>query len=104
MGMGKRWSRWTKERVGQTDDKYGAYELGSSDNGEILYIGSGKVRTRLMVHLPPGKSTLPGVSGFRVEYLGSERAARGRERTLLFEFRRRHARLPKFNNFIPPAL
>lgn len=103
VGIAKPWSRWAKKRVDQHDDNYGAYELGDS-SGEILYVGSGRIRSRLLDHFPPGRDTKPGVSRFRVEYKGSRRAARGRERRLLFNFRNKHGRLPKFNDGIPPAL
>lgn len=104
MGIPKPWSKWSKERVQREKDKVGTYELGDRDTGEILYIGSGEILARLMTHLSPGQGTKPGVSGYRVEYKNSRRAARGRERRLLFDFRNKHGKLPKFNDEIPPAL
>lgn len=104
MPISKRWSRWSAQRVNQESNNYGAYELGDRNTGEVLYVGSGRVLSRLLAHLPPGQNTKPGISGYRVEYTRSGKRARGRERRLLFDFKNENGNLPRFNNDIPPPL
>lgn len=105
MPIAKRWSRYARERVREENDVYGAYELGNRRTGEVLYIGSGRIRSRLRAHFPGGTEPKPGVSGYRVDDSpDSQSRARGRERSFLFDFRNEHGRLPKFNDRIPPPL
>lgn len=46
MPISKKWSRWTKALVQEHDDSFGAYEL-ADRSGHILYIGSGRILSRL---------------------------------------------------------
>lgn len=96
MPLQKRWSSFTKENVMREDDYYGVYELGNS-NGDILYIGQVRIRTRLMAHLPNRSDPIVGVSFYRVEYTGSKVKAEQRERAELGLYYKRTGRYPKFN-------
>ena len=96
MPIQKKWSDFTKYRVSQEDDYYGVYELANS-NGDILYIGEGRVRSRLLSHFPQGSDPTPGVSYYRVEYTRSKDRCVSRQNALLAEYKRRHGKLPKYN-------
>jgi len=56
MQLAKRWSRYTKEYVSREYDNYGVYELGN--DWDILYIGEGKIYTRLFRIFPTALSQL----------------------------------------------
>lgn len=96
MPINKRWSTYTKEHVrANTTDNYGVYEIGNSN--EVLYIGEGHVRTRLLAHFPDASEPVVGASGYRTEYTGSKQRAVQRQNALLAEFQRQYGRLPRFN-------
>ena len=96
MPINKKWSPYTKEHVrGHTTDNYGVYEIGNTL--EVLYIGEGYVKTRLLSHFPDATEPVVGASKYRVEYTGSKQRAVQRQNALLAEFYRRYGRLPKFN-------
>ena len=96
MPLEKKWSEFTKERVSWEDDHYGVYEL-ANRNGDVLYIGEGRVRSRLLSHFPQGSDPIPGVSYYRVEYTRSKDRCVSRQNALLAEYKRRHGKLPKYN-------
>ncbi len=96
MPINKKWSPYTKDHVKEnTSDNYGVYEIGNAT--EVLYIGEGHVRTRLLSHFSDASEPVVGASGYRVEYTGSKARAVQRQNALLAEFMRRHGRLPRFN-------
>jgi len=97
MPIAKKWSYYTKENVRMEPDNYGVYEIGNSNTGEILYIGEGHVRTRLLVHFPDGSEPVVGANGYRIELTSSKDRGVQRQNALLADFLRRHKRLPKFN-------
>ena len=96
MPLAVKWSSFNKENVSKEKDNYGIYELGNSE--DILYIGQGIAKLRLMSHFPDGTDPIVGVSLYRVEYIGSKERAEQRERVELANYERRHGRLPKFNH------
>lgn len=96
MPLGIKWSVYHKEYVSKLDDFLGIYELGN--NNAILYIGEGKVRTRLLSHFPQGGDPMVGISQFRVDYTGSKETAGQRERAEIKKYRMAHnGKLPRFN-------
>jgi|Deesub1362A_J573_1020465.scaffolds.fasta_scaffold01674_4 excinuclease UvrABC nuclease subunit len=92
----KRWSRYTKDKVRELEDYYGVYELANSSR-EVVYIGEGRIRSRLLSHFADGQDPTPGVSYFRYELTGSKLRATQRQNALLAEFEREYGRLPKYN-------
>ncbi|WP_422005396.1 DUF7508 domain-containing protein [Roseivirga pacifica] len=96
MPIKKRFSDYIKEKVQSEDNFYGVYELANSSN-EIIYIGEGKIRTRLKAHLPYGQHPVRGAKKYRVEYTYSKRTCEQRERALQRDFRKKNGRLPSFN-------
>lgn len=97
MPISKRWSHFTKENVTQEDNVFGVYELGDT-NGEVVYIGEGRLRDRLLSHFPSGSDPIPGTKYYRVEKTGSKLRAEQRERALLNDYAKKHnGRLPKYN-------
>jgi len=91
-----RWSYFTKDNISRETDNFGIYELGNDD--DILYIGEGKVYTRLMLHFPTGSEPVVGASYYRVEYTGSKLRAEQRQNAELGAYERTHGRLPRFNH------
>lgn len=64
MNIQKRWSDYSKERLEQVDNNFGVYELADS-YGRVIYIGEGKVRDRLLDHVPGrGRSPIVGRACF----------------------------------------
>ena len=54
MAIAKRWTKYTKENIKKVADIIGVYELGNLKTGKMLYMGEGKLRSRLLAHLPEG--------------------------------------------------
>lgn len=96
MAIAKKWSRYTKDDVRNVANVYGVYEL-ADGAGNIVYIGEGKLRERLIAHLSIHSDPTPGVSYFRYATTGSKRKAKQRQNALLSEFRRKYGRLPMYN-------
>ena len=96
MPINKRWSNYTKETVRANEtDNYGVYEIGNST--EVLYIGEGHTKTRLLAHFPDAAEPVVGASGYRTEYTQSKQRCVERQNALLAEFKKRYGRLPKYN-------
>ena len=96
MPISKKWSAYTKENVKQKEtNNYGVYEIGNST--EVLYIGEGQTKTRLLAHFPNASEPVVGASGYRTEYSGSKNECLRRQNALLAEFKMKYGRLPKFN-------
>lgn len=66
-------------------------------NGDILYIGQGSVRDRLISHFLNGQDPIPGTSKYRVEYTNSQRIAEQRERAELDGYYKKYGKYPKYN-------
>ena len=96
MPINKKWSVYNKEKVKTVPDVCGVYELADS-NGNVLYIGEGRLRERLFSHFSNAPEPTPGVSLFRCEKTGSKRRCVERQNALLAEYRRKYGRLPKYN-------
>ena len=99
MPISKKWSAFTKDNVSFTQDGYGVYELGDT-NGEVHYIGQGRINPRLNSHFVSGSHPIPGTKSFRHEYTGSQERAEQRERALLQGYEGQHGKLPKYNHKI----
>lgn len=95
MPLAIKWSNFTKDNVSREEDNYGIYELGNSD--DTLYIGEGRIRSRLLSHFPDGQDPMVGVSLYRFEYTGSKERAEQRERAEQGAYLKKYGRLPKFN-------
>ena len=96
MPIRKRWSLYRREVVRNKEtDNYGVYEIGNSN--EVLYIGEGHTKTRLLAHFPQASEPVVGADRYRTEYTGSKIRCVQRQNALLAEFERTHGRLPRFN-------
>lgn len=96
MPINKKWSTYSKDNVkANATDNLGAYEIGNSL--EVLYIGEGQVKTRLLHHFPNAREPVVGGSGYRVQYTGTKAKAVKLQNELLAEFKKKHGRLPRFN-------
>ena len=103
MPLAKRWSAFNKEDIKNFEsDNFGIYEIGHSATGEILYIGEGKVKARLLAHMPDGKrnhETVVGGDVYRVEYTGGKTKAIQRQNAELDTFRKQNGdKNPKYNS------
>ena len=96
MPIAKKWSNYKKEQVQKVDNVFAVYELADKLN-EVIYIGEGKLRERLLAHITSGSDPIPTTSHFRFETTGSKTRCVQRQNALLAEFKRRYGRLPFYN-------
>ena len=95
MPLSIRWSWFTKDNVSRETNNYGVYELGNADG--ILYIGEGRVYSRLMAHFSYGSEPIVGASYYRVEYTGGKERAKQRQNAELSAYKRKYGKYPSFN-------
>ncbi len=88
---------WTfsKNIVDYESDNFGVYEL--LNESEVLYIGQGEVKKRLMAHFPDGSDPIVGATKYRVEYTGGKEKAEQRERAELDSYLKQNGKYPRFN-------
>ena len=98
-GIFRPWVRCTKQNVQKVPDVYGVYEIANATQ-DTIYIGSGKLRSRLLAHFPRAIDPIVGASYFRYEKTGSLDRARQKERALLRAYYYKHEKLPRFNQKI----
>lgn len=87
---------FTKENIRKTRDSPAVYQLEGKSAGEILYIGSGNLQTRLTRHLPGQSEPIPA-SAYRREYTASTAEARSAEKECLDAYKLKHGKLPPYN-------
>ncbi len=95
MLKGDRYS-FTKKNIAKTKDSPAVYQLEGKSTGDILYIGSGDLQTRLTRHLP-GKSEPIPASAYHREYTSSTGQARDAEKKCLDAYMRKRGKLPPYN-------
>jgi hypothetical protein len=91
------WSQWwgySAASVSLESDIYGVYELGDADK-EIVYVGSGKVKDRLLRHLE--KNECPLARYYRLLIVGAEEFCNSKESEIIQEYRERKGRPPLYN-------
>ena len=91
------WTQWWgyyAASVSLDSDVYGVYELGDV-NKEIVYVGSGKVKNRLLCHLE--KKEFPLARYYRYSIIGGEESSKLRESEILQEYRESMDRFPLYN-------
>ena len=92
------WSDWWNFKSGMVShdrDDFGVYELADEDE-TTLYIGSGKVRTRLLEHL--SKDECPLATRYRIDCCATEAQAKVKENHLLEAYKSvRNGKLPLYN-------
>ena len=91
------WTQWWgyyAASVSLDSDIYGVYELGDA-NKEIVYVGSGKVKSKLLCHLE--KKECPLARYYRLIIVGIEEACKSKELEILQEYRESMGRLPLYN-------
>jgi len=96
MPIQKKWSSFRKERVKKTSDVCGAYELADRSK-DVIYIGEGELRNRLLAHFIKGSDPIPETSYFRYEITESKNQCEHLQNALLEEYFRVYGRLPKYN-------
>lgn len=98
MPLAKPWSSFTRSKIKDVPNNIGIYEIAREGGGSktILYIGEGKLRNRLIVHLPGRKEPIPG-SLFRVKETQSKRRSKQLERKHLRRFKNKNEGIPRYN-------
>ena len=96
MPLFKKWSNFNKYNVLGEPDSFGIYELGDND-GNVLYIGEGRLRSRLNAHFLIGNSPIPRAAKYRCEITGVKERAEQRERSEIRAFHRTHENCPPYN-------
>jgi len=97
LGIPKKWSSFTKENVKRIKDIYGVYEIADKYKN-VIYVGQGKLRSRLMSHFLNGLDPIPGAAYFRAMPTGNKAKAVRKERSILKEYLKRFNKLPKYND------
>ena len=79
-----KWRGFTKRVISQVLNVYGVFEI-TDENKNVIYVGEGKLRDRLMAHLEGRGDPLVAVLGFyfRYERTGNKRRAKQIEKALL---------------------
>ena len=91
------WTQWwgyNAASVSLNSDFYGVYEL-CDFNGEVVYIGSGKVKSKLLGHLE--KKECPLARYYRLLIVGAEEYCKLKESETLQEYIKGMGRLPLYN-------
>ena len=96
MGWGSWWA-YTKNMVQHDPDDLAVYELGDKDK-KTVYYGSGKLKTRLLDHL--NKKECPLARYYRFEKFSTEKECRAKEEALLGAYKKKHGKLPMYNERI----
>ncbi len=96
MPIAKKWSIFNKENVTEIENVYAVYELAAGSK-DVIYIGEGKLRDRLLAHFARGSDPIPGTSYFRYETTRSKDRCIQRQNALLAEYKREYEQLPTFN-------
>jgi len=92
-----KWSSFNKANVTEESESFGVYELADRD-GNVLYIGQGRLRARLLAHFITGRTPIPGTAKYRAEITGVKERAEQRERAEIRNFIRKNGDCPKFND------
>ncbi len=96
MGIAKRWSRFEDEKLEEVPDVYGVYELGNRLRN-VIYIGQGKLWSRLWDHCVTDDPCIRKSYWFRYETTGGKLRAEQRERALLTEYWDEYGTYPECN-------
>src|SRR5205809_3885633 len=96
MPLFKKWSAFNKFNVTMETDAYGIYELADRD-GNIVYIGQGRIYSRLNSHFLNSRDPIPKASYYRIEIAGSKERAEQRERSEIKAHIRTHGNCPSYN-------
>ena len=98
MSLHGRWIEFKKLKVRTEPDHYGVYEL-SDRRCNVLYIGQGKIHSRLLAHFGDGSDPFAGISYYRKEFTYSKTRAEQRERAEIKLYKIHHNEiLPKYNH------
>ena len=101
MPIQKKWSDYTKDNLLKETNNIGVYQIANKNLNEILYIGEGNIRDRLLAHFPDNTRTheiVVGADSYRYEETNNKLRAVQRQNALLKEFMDSHnGKLPKFN-------
>jgi hypothetical protein len=97
MKIKKRWSIYNKEVAKNQQSYYAVYELANIDK-QILYIGEGHLKERLIAHLPDGSEPVVTACFYRYEFTNSKTRCVQRQNKLLEEYRKHYkGENPPFN-------
>lgn len=95
MPAAKRWMDFNEENIKQLPNAYGVYQL-ADDKKEIVYIGEGKLKHNISVHLLD-KDAAESIVYFRYRENDSKKSSKQRKDILLKEYKEKHGVMPKFN-------
>ncbi len=96
MPLFKKWSSFNKDNVMMETDAYGIYELADRD-GNVIYIGEGRLSSRLNSHFLNSTHPIPKASQYRIEIVGSKERAKQRERSEIRAHKRSYGSCPIYN-------
>ena len=98
MPLPVRWSTFKEDKVSAEENYYGVYELGDN-RGQIVYIGQGRVRDRLISHLIGKSHPIERAAKYRKAFTGGKQKAEEGERAELRAYANTHnGYLPPYNN------
>lgn len=101
MGIKNEWTAYSKVNAGNEPNTFGVYEIANSKTGEVLFIGEGRIRSRLLAHLPNkhiSRRNEEIADVYRYEVTGKKLLAIARYNRMLEEFKTTHLRYPRFIN------
>ena len=90
------WKVYIKEEVNAHPESIGAYQIADS-NKNIIYIGEGNIRARLLAHFPDGDDPVVGGSYFDYVVTNDKSKALMLQNKYLGDFKAEHGQLPLFN-------
>ena len=96
MPAAKRWIDFNEENIKQLPNAYGVYQL-ADNKKEIIYIGEGKLKHNLLIHLLDNSNGITSTVYFRYRENDSKRSSKQRQNILLREYREKHGKMPEFN-------
>jgi len=100
MEQNKIWTEYSKENVAKEPNTFGVYEIAHYKTGEVLFIGEGRIRSRLLAHLPEkhiSRRNEEVADVYRYEVTGKKLLAIAKYNKMLEEFKTTHLRYPRFN-------
>jgi len=91
-----KWSKFTCENLSKVDTVYGVYELGDNSKN-IIYIGQGILRDRLLAHKISDEPCFKKAKYYRFEKIGGKERAEQRERAEMNIYESEYGELPECN-------
>lgn len=88
--------KYDKREASKTPDSHGVYAL-ADEHKKTTYIGEGKIRIKLLIHLKPGSDSTLDAKFFKYEETHNEHGAKRRHDEELSRYRAIYGDFPRFN-------